>query len=279
MGYSINADFFTSKLGLDLECSLDLIKNIGFDGIDYTSSDLRQPECIERACLENELIRSKGLYVCQTHAPYNRYNQYGDCFALALERAYEITRIFGAKYFVVHGDEFDFKNDKYSPQKALVYNYEIYAPYVEKAARDGIAVAFETVFQDMSPEIVRFTSKAEELLALLEKFNSPSAVCCWDTGHAHISFGNEQADKIRLLGKHIKCTHIHDNRLGQDLHLPLFTGDSDLLAIRRAFADIEYDGIFSLELGGATKMNLLPEGVEAFTKYSYEALKCFDALK
>lgn len=258
---------------------LDLIKNIGFDSIDYTSSDLKRQDCVERAYLENELIRSRGLCVCQTHAPYNRYDQYGDVFTSALERAYEITKIFGAKYLVVHGDEFDFENDTYSPEKALAYNYEIYVPYVERAERDGIAIAFETVFQDISKEMGRFTSKAEELLALIEKFNSSSAVCCFDTGHAHISFGDEQADKIRLLGKHIKCTHIHDNRLGQDLHLPLFTGDSDLLAIRRAFADIEYDGIFSLELGGAPKINLLPQGLEAFTKYSFEALKCFDALK
>ena len=80
-------------------------------------------------------------------------------------------------------------------------------------------------------------------------------------------------------GKHIKCTHVHDNRLGKDIHHALFTGDSDLVGIRRAFRDIGYDGIFSLELGGAQKMNFVPEVREIYAKYALDSLKVFDALR
>ena len=278
MSYSISTGFFTDKFKMSLEDSLSLIAKLGFDAIDHTGN-LCDPDGIKNAADERRLIESHGLFVAQTHAPFNRYNHFKETFADALERAYERTKIFGAKYLVVHGDEYDFGKHEFSYERALEYNYEIYAPYVERAERDGIAIAFETVFPDLSPEKVRFCSRAEDLKALIERFDSPAAVCCWDFGHAHIAMGQEQANNIRLLGKHIKCTHVHDNRLGKDLHLPLFTGDSDLVAIRRAFRDIGYDGIFSLELGGAQKMNLIPEVAEIFARYALDSLKCFDMLK
>lgn len=279
MLYSTHLDFFIKKQKMSFEDTILLVSKLGFDAIDHTSTKLLNPECLKIAASELSLIEKNGLFVTQTHAPYNRYNEYGNEYAVALERAYEITKMFGAKYMVVHGDEYEFDKYKFSPERALQYNYEIYAPYIEKAEKDGICLAFETVFEDRTPEMGRFCSKAEELKELIEKFKSPAAVCCWDFGHAHIAFGDDQADKIRLLGKHIKCTHVHDNRLKEDLHMPLFTGDSDLLAIRKAFRDINYDGIFSLELGGYPKMNLVPSVVECFTKYALDSLKIFNELK
>lgn len=279
MSYSINVGFFTGKHhNMPLEDALALIAKIGFDAVDYTG-DLRNPDAIKTAAAERELIERNGLFITQTHAPFNRYNKYMEEYFPALERAYERTKILGAKYLVVHGDEYPFDKYEFSYERALAYNYEIFAPYVERAERDGIALAFETVFPDLAPEKVRFCSRAEDLKELIEKFNSPAAVCCWDFGHANIAFGAEQADKIRLLGKHIKCTHVHDNRLGKDIHHALFTGDSDLVGIRRAFRDIGYDGIFSLELGGAQKMNFVPEVREIYAKYALDSLKVFDALQ
>ena len=278
MSYSTTVGFFTVKHHMNLEDALSLIARIGFDAVDYTG-DLLDPDGIKTAASEREIIERHGLYVEQTHAPYNRYNKYKTEYAAALERAYERTRILGAKYLVVHGDEYDFANHEFSYERALAYNYEIFAPFVERAERDGIALAFETVFQDLAPEKVRFCSRAEDLKALIEKFDSPAAVCCWDFGHAHIAFGAEQADKIRLLGKYIKCTHVHDNRLGKDMHMPLFTGDCDLVAIRKAFRDIGYNGIFSLELGGAQKANVIPEVLEAYTRYAFDSLRVFDSLQ
>lgn len=279
MSYSINVGYFTGKHhAMNLEDALALIAKIGFDAVDYTGN-LLSPDAIKNAPAERELIEKHGLFVEQTHAPFNRYNKYKEEFSLALENAYERTKILGAKYLVVHGDEYPFDKYEFSYERALAYNYEIYAPYVERAEKDGIALAFETVFPDLAPEKVRFCSRAEDLLSLIEKFNSPAAVCCWDFGHANIAFGAEQADKIRLLGKYIKCTHVHDNRLGKDIHHALFTGDSDLRSIRNAFREIGYSGIFSLELGGAQKMNVVPEILECYTKYALDSLKCFDALK
>lgn len=275
MLYSTHLEFFMKKQKMNFEDTIKLVSKLGFDAIDHTSSNLLDPDCLKHAVLEFDFIEKNGLFVTQTHAPYNRYNEYGNEFAIALERAYEITKIFGAKYMVVHGDEYEFDKYKYSPERALQHNYEIYAPYIEKAEKDGVCLAFETVFEDRTPEMGRFCSKAEDLKELIEKFKSPAAVCCWDFGHANIAFGDEQADKIRLLGKHIKCTHIHDNRLKDDLHLPLFTGDSNLAEIRKAFHDINYDGVFSLELGGYPKMNLVPSVVECFTKYALDSLKIF----
>lgn len=278
MLYSTHLELFTKKLNMSFEDAIKIVSKVGFDAIDHTSLNLLNPDCLKIAQNELKLIEKSGIFVTQTHAPYNRYNEYGDHCAVAFERSYEITKLFGAKYLVVHGDEYEFDKYPYCPERALQHNYELYAPYVERAEKDGIALAFETVFEDRPPEMGRFCSKVEELKSLIEKFNSPAAVCCWDFGHAHIAFGDKQADNIRLLGKYIKCTHVHDNRMGEDLHLPLFTGDSNLAEIRKAFHDIDYKGTFSLELGGYPKLNLVPEVVECFVKYSLDSLKIFGEL-
>ena len=56
-------------------------------------------------------------------------------------------------------------------------------------------------------------------------------------------------------------------------------GDMDLCAIRKAFRDIDYKGIFSMELGGADKTGLAPSALECYTKYAFDSLKCFDELR
>ena len=56
-------------------------------------------------------------------------------------------------------------------------------------------------------------------------------------------------------------------------------GDMDLCAIRKAFRDIDYKGIFSMELGGADKTGLAPSALECYTKYAFDSLKYFDELR
>jgi len=275
MKYSINLDYFTTQLKWDIEHIAPVISKAGFTALDYTP-DLSSVNWKEQAYLDLEVCKKNGLKIHQTHAPYNRYGQWGkDEYLVALERAYEITKIFGAKYMVVHGDEYDFENNAFSEEKAIAYNYELFAPYVEKGIKDNIDIAFETVFQDLTPDKVRYCSKFDELKGLIEKYNSENVCCCWDLGHAQLAFGDEHADKIRAMGKHIKCTHIHDNYYGKDLHLPLFMGNIDLKACKMAFDDIAYEGDYSLEI---VYGNIPKSLTDNFIKYLYESLVLFTTI-
>lgn len=226
--------------------ALQAVKEAGFDVLDFTP-ELQAEDWESRMHSDFEAIQRAGLVVHQTHAPFNRYGSWGDGYITCLDRALEATIYMGAEYMVVHGDEFDFDHLTYTTENAINYNYELFYPYVEKAAAHNVKIAFENLFEDI-PSKPRLCSKAEDLKALIEKYNTPSVVCCWDTGHAGVSFGAKQPEKIRLLGEHIACTHVHDQGHAQDLHLPPFLGDNDWDACMKAFKDVGYSGHITYEM-------------------------------
>ena len=245
MHYSINFTYFTKSIEEDKAARI--ISKAGFEELDYTPPV--SIDAWEKIMLKNmDIFEKENLCVHQTHAPFNRYEEYGDQHMLFMERALKATEIMGAKYMVVHGDEFDFEKSDYSPEKAMKYNYEMFAPIVEKATMKNINIAFENVFEDGYKGRMRFCSRTEELKELIEKFNSDNVCCCWDFGHAGVAFGDAQPDKIKEMGKYIKCTHMHDCGHDQDLHLPPFLGDIKWKECARAMREINYSGIWSFEM-------------------------------
>ncbi len=242
--FGINVKYLCADASL--EEALKAVKAIGFDVLDYTP-ELLSDDWEKQMHAEFDAIRASALTVHQTHAPFNRYGSWGDKFALCLGRALDATIAMGAEYMVVHGDEFDFDGLTYTPEAAIEYNYKLFYPYVEKAAAHNVKIAFENVFEDMAGK-PRLCSKAEDLKTLIERYNTDSVCCCWDTGHAGVSFGDKQPEVLRLLGAHVKCTHIHDCGHGKDLHLPPFLGSIDWDALMKAFTDIGYKGHLTYEM-------------------------------
>lgn len=243
MHYGINVNYLAKKTSF--EKAVKAVSQAGFTTLDYT------PDCTKDTWEADmnqalEIITSAGLSVHQTHAPFNRYNRHGEHHRVRVQRALQATRVSNAKYMVVHGDEFDFENIEYTPQKALEYNYEFFAPFVEEAAASNIKIAFETVFEDSNRP--RFCSQADDLQALIERFHSDTVCCCWDFGHAGVSFKDEQPQKILQLGKYIECTHVHDCGHHSDLHLPPFLGDIKWDACMSAFSQIGYQGNLTFEM-------------------------------
>lgn len=244
MDYSINFEYM--KKGINEKNAAHIISKLGFRFLDYTPPI--ENDYWEKIMLKNmNIFEKENLSVHQTHAPFNRYGTYGDRHIEFLNRALEATIYMGAKFMVVHGDEFDFENNDYSPEKALIYNYDLFAPIIEKATAKNINIAFENVFEGGYKNRARFCTRVEELEALIEKFNSDNVCCCWDFGHAGVAFGEAQAEKIKYLGKHIKCTHVHDCGHNQDLHLPPFLGSIDWKECMRAMGEIDYSGNLSFE--------------------------------
>lgn len=271
MKYSINFTYLTKEL--EAEKAAHMISKAGFKALDYTPPV--KDDAWEKIMLKNmSIFEKENLCVHQTHAPFNRYGGYGDNLKQFLERAFEATERMNAKYMVVHGDEFNFENDDYSPEKALIYNYDLFAPIVERAAAKNINIAFENVFEDGGKDKPRFCSRVEDLKELIERFNSDNVCCCWDFGHAGVAFGEEQPEKIKYMGKHIKCTHVHDCGHNYDLHLPPFLGDINWKECMNAMSEINYSEILSFEF----VYGKIPEELaETFLKSMTEVADCLSS--
>lgn len=227
MELSFNLDYYAKDVGL--EKAAKIVSEAGIKLLDYTPKPDTSPAEWYNAI---EIFEKNELGVYQCHAPFNRYGKHGSVeeHKQKLDRCVDMAMELGAKYLVVHGDEFDFDTMTYSAASALEYNYNYFAPIVEKCAKNGIYVAFENVFEDgycgegVKP---RYGSNPDDLCALIDKYNSEYVCCCWDFGHGAAALGEKCGDGIRKLGKRIECTHVHDNYFSYDMHLVPFLGKID----------------------------------------------------
>lgn len=221
--------------------AMDLCFDAGFRLFDFCPAQDEDSEKI------SEYLSSKGISVIQHHIPFNRYAKadYSD-FSKSIMDVMERGHRMGSKIAVVHGDEFDFANMEYSKEAVLEFNYRLFYPIVEYAEKNGMQVAFESVFEDMN--VPRFCSDVNDLCALVDKYNTKAVGVCWDTGHAKVSYKDKQPDALRVAGERVICTHVHDNVYSKDLHMFPFLGDTNWHELMSAFKDIGYKGDFTLEL-------------------------------
>jgi len=65
-------------------------------------------------------------------------------------------------------------------------------------------------------------------------------------------------DEVRAIGEELRVIHVHDNKVGWDLHLPPYYGTLNWKEFADALKDIGYHGVFSLEFMPPVR---LPDGI------------------
>ena len=272
MELSMNVCHFRARRSTEekrdiLECA-QIVKRAGFNYVDFSGNYyLENENWLE----ETERIKNGfdkiGLRVNQTHPPY-AFERYAEAdYREYMKRAFEINRIMGAEYIVIHADKYIPDESGYNPERALTEVYDFYAPYVEFAKKSGFSVAVENLFEPIHNGIrTRFSSTVEEQLAIIEKFNDPAVVACWDFGHGKISNPTDPIGALARLGSLVKCTHVHDNmsHTESDCHLPVYYGDTDWEAVVKYLKASGYDGKFTYEVGFATIPDVLVQDYADF---------------
>ena len=169
------------KLGIDLgyvmkgrggalrtvEEAVKLCADAGFDCLDYVS-DYKRGNWQTNTLREREIIERAGLFVEQSHAPYNRYDRAPvELFGAEMRRSFEEAALLGARHMVVHADEYT-PVDHWNPEEIAAQMYEFYAPLVEFAGAHNMDVAFENLFEDHCFKEIdgcsRYCSRVEEIL-------------------------------------------------------------------------------------------------------------------
>lgn len=260
------------KRRCDISEASKLCIDSGFKYVDYTP-DFVSENWRELALKDREVLDKAGIIVEQTHAPFNRYCQYDqNMFFTYYRRLFEASSLLGAKYVVVHADEYRTK-DRYNEDEIVNFTYDYLAPFVDFSVKNNMTVAIENLFEDNSyrwPQIngkSRFTSRVEELIGIIEKFSSPNVKCCWDFGHAKCAYGlSGMTEAMKKVGEYIVCTHVHDNYFDRDLHLLPFLGDTDWEENMKVLKQAGYKGKLSFEFAYG---NIPDELIGTFLKAAY----------
>ena len=164
----------------------------------------------------------------------------------------------------------------FSVKAALEDNRRDLGSYLEVAHKYGTGIAAENlpIFDGIRPVMPFYSSNPEDLCELVDGFADEKMGVCWDFGHANLMCF-DMAEKIRLVGSRIKCTHVHNNMKNFDDHLPPDQGNIDWEKAMAALHEVGYTGALTLETHcqyAATPV------LEAFVKYNYGCLAWLETL-
>ena len=232
--------------------AIELIKQAGFDGIDYTFFDCEErlgDNYIEYAKELRKHLDNVGIECVQAHAPSYAL-KYSPDYDISMQEylwmvhSVETAAILGAKSIVVHSISVpkgvDFKE----------YNLRFYKNLIPYCEKFGIYLAVENMYEK---GVKRRCMKSklgspEELNGMIEKINSPRAVACIDIGHAAVT-GYEPEDFIDgVKNEYIKTLHVHDNDYIGDCHYLPYEGEFNWNEIIKALKRAGYNGDMSLEI-------------------------------
>lgn len=240
------------------EKAIELVARAGFDAFDLSMTSMfrydkaacrlfdsdhpfRGKDYLAFARRLGRIGRDCGIVCNQSHAPFPVKRKE---IREWLQHALECTAEVGGRICVVHPN-----NDLTAEENA-----EMYAELLPFAKRCGVKIATENMWNwDKEQDRAAFAACAttQSFIEHIRAVNDPYLVACVDIGHAEM-MGEcvSAAEMIRGLGSAVQALHIHDNDKWKDSHQLPYTMQIDFEAVLRALKDIDYQGDFTLEVGG-----------------------------
>ena len=147
-------------------------------------------------------------------------------------------------------------------------------PHVELAARYGMNIAVENMFDKMDPVLgyrrPRFLARVEEVLEVVDTLRQTydNVGVCWDFGHAN-EMGWNQPQALKMIGDRLIALHVQDNYGVKDDHLLPYHGTIQWEPVMKTLKDIGYEGVFAYETHKAA-MRVPEQVLDALLAYSLE---------
>lgn len=228
------------------------------------------------------ILELNKLECVQTHLPYYDLRISSEILDNRLEdyimKAIALSGKISAKWCVYHPRTS--VSSGFRSNQAIEDNRRTVSGYLDQAIKNGTGIALENlpIFHEIVPVMPFFSSDFEDLCILADSFNDDKMAICWDTGHANLMHF-DQADAIRYAGKRIVCTHIHDNNKNDDHHYPPTMGNINWQSVMGAFAEIGYEGPFTLEtLEDYAEKHKDAEMLKGFMRFNYNSLGYIEGL-
>ena len=230
-----------------LKKTIDIFSDAGFEGIDF-NADLEEyyTDIHDEAFYKNirKYAQAKEIVFAQTHAPFGSSftedkktkMRFGE-----IVKSMQHSAWLGADMIVIHPCNHISYKENNNYDYMMDYNLDFYKKLIPYAEEYEIKIAIENI-----PKCITETPKG--LLELIHLLDNEVFTVCYDVGHANIC-GQDPADMIKVLGKHIGCTHIHDNDGIHDSHTLPYYGTIDWERVMKAFAEIGYEGNLNYEAG------------------------------
>lgn len=252
---------------MPLEQAVALVKNAGFDGLDFPFSvygshagdPLLRDDWRDWVHTLADVLDRTQLPIVQAHAPWKQaipvdfhterpWEVYARCI--------EACSLLGCRRLVFHPLR---QPDRVATPELRArihaWNVRWFSELCGLAACSGVCICLENTFDSHHVQLPGDPpypyTRAEELLALMRDIGDDCVGLCLDTGHANIEAQDVPA-MIRTLGHALKTVHLNDNygRIGpiyEDLHLFPGYGSLNWPELLRALREVGFRGAINME--------------------------------
>lgn len=279
MNITIQTGDIVDRLGF--EDGYRTIRDTGFTAIDWNldhavkHSDLSSGAYLGKSIMEKPLgdvidyyadelavIRKNGLVITQAHAPFPAYipgkPEVLDYMIGIYKRNIEYCDYCGCKNLVIHGITLGFGNQDDSPEYIDGLNWKLYSSLIPVLRETNVTVCLEDLFTTEGRiRYMGHCGNPVDAAALIDRLNAEAGrECfgfCFDVGHSNLLRWDFRY-YVGILGKRIKCLHIHDNDGIADTHMAPLTGTVRWKQFVAALRDIGYDGDFDFETFNQTNV-------------------------
>ena len=226
------------------EKAFEMIKNAGFDGVDYSFNGFQGEGIgldnhLENARETKRLLVKYGLVAHQAHAPF--VFRYGDEMSVEnkdfhdIVKCFEYASIIGCKVVIVHSLKMPDMSEFFD------YNYTYYKTLEPYAKKYGVKIAVENLRNS------RFHTP-EELDDFVKRLDSDTFTICVDVGHCAITGCAPEKYIAGMEKGTIECVHLHDTDCVIDCHWTPYQGNHNWSEILSALKENEYSGDMNLEV-------------------------------
>ena len=261
--------------------SMKYIKDCGFEGVDYSFNSTFRNSFNEEHLTSffdksieklrdyykphKEAAQKYGITFCQTHGIlviYHKGNPKKTEYCLNVtEKIIEICQYLECKALVIHpwiGAQVGA-----SKEEEIEVNMQIYRRLLPVAKRCGVKICLENLWEKQNEEYVDAPCiDAREACQYIDVLNEEAGedvfAFCLDVGHTKF-YNTDIYEFIKILGKRLLITHLHENDGNSDSHLvPYSQVDPcdgglciDWERTLQGLYDIHYEGSLSFETANA----------------------------
>lgn len=264
---------------LGAEKCYELIAKSGFTAIDWNGVDIALPgeqivsqnfaNCIYEKSDEEinayfaseiDAIRKNGLKISQAHAPFPAYIPgHPEVLEYMIGVYRKIIRLcdrIGCKNLVIHGISLSMRDHTNTPASIEALNMHLYESLIPTLLECNVTVCLENLFTWYDKAFEGVCSEAHDAVryvdALNAKANREVFGFCMDTGRLQL-LGKDLRKYVPVLGRRIKCLHIHDNNGIYDSHLAPMTGKVNWNDFCDTLQAIGYNGDLNFETFAQTE--------------------------
>ena len=164
----------------------------------------------------------------------------------------DLYEAIGVKNMVLHCD--NLVGTDFTKHEKIEKNVEKLRVLAEYIKDKDVMICLENLRPHGPEDSELIDRNADDLLHIISRVGSDKLGICLDTGHLNLTDKN-QREFILKAGDKLMALHIANNEGVTDQHMMPFTrGTVDFMEVVKALREINYTGLFNLEIPGERKI-------------------------